>query len=122
MSDVKFKLNGEELPFPSLASLSFQDAIVINRVTGLDLASFHTAPVETRIAGQIAVALGRAHADWSTQKVVESVLWSDMSGFQFSGVEEPDDGPLPVSESETSDETATPVFTDSASGSNELSV
>lgn len=121
MSDVRFKLNGEELPFPSLSSLSFKDAIVINHVTGLDLASFHTAPVETRIAGQIGVAMARAHADWSVQKVVEAVLWTDMSQFAFSGVEEPDTGPLPESESETSDATETPASTDNATESGERS-
>lgn len=122
MSELRFKFGNEDLPFPSLASLNFRDAIVINRLTGMSLADFADQSNETKIAGLIAVALQRAHPDWLVNTVAEMVLDADLGGWELYGGREDASAP-PLSATPKPDETSeSPDSEDNANESDGPSV
>lgn len=116
MSDIRFKIDGEELPLPDTTKASFADTIAVYQVTGLSWEDFEQcASVDVRVAGLIAIALQRRHPDWNAAKIGELVRHRDISNLDVLGVEVAEPTVPPPSSSDESSEPSVP--SDNASGS-----
>ena len=79
-----FKFAGEEFPVPTLQTLTFDEAMLINRVCRADGRQFAVhaeAGDETFIAGLLAVGLFRSHPDWAFDDIKRIVGQADMGAF-----------------------------------------
>lgn len=117
MSEPRIKFGGEELAVPRLATLSFSDALALNRVCGVNAQEFALLaenPNETYIAGLIAIALRRAHPDWPVRLIEDMIGQAELDAWEWlsaAAAQEPESGPPPLESGGSSDP---PDSTDSA--------
>lgn len=116
-----FKFAGEEFPVPTLTTLGFNEAMVVNRVCRCDGAQFAVHAEkgdETFIAGLLAVGLHRLHPDWAFDEIARLVGQADMGSFDVLRAEVAETEVPPAVEKSSSGDS--PVLEDSASAYTEL--
>lgn len=96
MADIRLKVGDTEYDLPDYGSFTFVDALVVNRVTGLDLEAFFSAPYETKLAGLVAVAMRRANERLTFAQLSDLVLQLDIAVPEVVGPEVPP--PVPPDE------------------------
>ena len=112
MSDeAKFKVNDVIYEFPTKFRLG--DAVLIRKITGVDVAALKHAGALTSLTAYFAVAVAQKNPDWSHDDVIAFVSDLDLDALDVDGGKQGPPVDVPVEETSSpgtsNDSTTTPA-------------